>query len=91
MGKVKMKHRYVALHDALDQIVVLDNKEYGRVELTEVPLFLAERIALLKLCDINRSNKGGLLGRKLTDHHVVVYLSYDEFVEILKLNGVDHG
>ena len=91
MGKVKMKHRYVALHDTLDRIVVLDNEEYGRVELTEVPLFLAERIALLKLCDINRSNKGGLLGRKLTDHHVVVYLSYDEFVEILKFNGVDHG
>lgn len=52
---------------------------------TQVPDYVEERIALLRLCEINKRKKGDRLGRKTGDGSLVMYLSYDEYVELKNL------
>jgi hypothetical protein len=47
-----------------------------------------ERIALLKMCDINKEKQGEAIGRKFNNNILYVYLSYDEFKELTPLSRV---
>ena len=61
--------------------LVIDTLMHG----TKVPDYVEERIALLRLCDINKRKKGEKLGRRTSDGVLVMYLSYDEYVELKNL------
>jgi len=52
------------------------------IDLSRAPEFVADRIALLKLTDVNKSEKGELIGRKLDNTVLIIYLSYDEYQQI---------
>jgi len=60
---------------------VIDTLFHG----TQVPDYVEERIALLRLCDVNKRKKGEKLGRRTSDGVLVMYLSYDEYVELKNL------
>lgn len=67
---------------------VMDNKQLDlfNVKNTEaVPAYVHERVALLRMCDINRHERGEINGRKLSDDCLLVYLTYDEFNELTSL------
>jgi hypothetical protein len=64
------------------EIGMLNNRTFEGYQLpdvSELPEFVAERIALLKLTEVNKTGKGESIGRKLSPFQLVVYLSYDEF------------
>lgn len=69
---------------------ILDNAAIRTHELEgeQVPPWLCERVALLRLCEPNRDAKGESIGRKFTDHMVYVYLTHDEYNELLSIEGV---
>lgn len=75
--------------DGRTHINVIDNGSLGVMSITSevVPEFLKERIALLKLCDIDRESDQ-LIGRRFSEDVVYVYLSFDEHREIINLTGV---
>ena len=52
---------------------------------TPVPDYMTERIALLRLCDINKRERGELNGRRLTENNILVYLTFDEFNQLTSL------
>ena len=63
----------------------MDNETLESVmmgELSTVPDFVVERIALIKLTDVNKSEKGELIGRKLSPNVIIIYLTYDEYQQI---------
>ena len=60
---------------------VIDTLFYG----AQVPDYVEERIALLRMCDVNKRKKGETLGRKTNEGILVMYLSYDEYVELKNL------
>jgi hypothetical protein len=80
-----MAERYVArvcvdeLGDP-QQITALDNVQIqlDNVLVDAVPPELMERIALLRLCDVNKK-KGEVIGRKFSENVLYVYLSYSEY------------
>lgn len=51
-------------------------------EMYKCPAFVPERLALLKLTDVNKSEKGESVGRKLAPSSIVIYISYDEYQEL---------
>ena len=63
---------------------IQDNETFdiSDVDLSEAPEFVAERIALMKLTDVNKRAKGDVIGRKLDNQMIIVYLTYDEFKQI---------
>lgn len=71
----------------IDYLNVLDNKALTTqtLEGPHVPSWVQERIALLRLCEINRDPKGEQLGRKFTDHMLYVNLTYDEHKELTEI------
>lgn len=74
---------------------LLDNGSLTVVDMDGalVPPWLRERVALLRLCDVNKDTKGESLGRKFTEHMLYVYLTYDEHKElneIVKSEGVQN-
>lgn len=60
---------------------VIDTLFHG----AQVPDYVEERIALLRMCDVNKRKKGETLGRKTNEGILVMYLSYDEYVELKNL------
>lgn len=74
---------------------LLDNGSLTTVYMdgAHVPPWLRERVALLRMCDVNKDAKGESLGRKFTEHMLYVYLTYDEHKElneIVKSEGVQN-
>lgn len=72
--------------DEIRKIDILHNKQllmYRIKEAASVPDYLKERIALLRLCDVNKRERGELHGRRLTEDCILVYLTYDEFNELI--------
>lgn len=71
----------------IDYINVLDNKMLttqvldGRL----VPDWVRERVALLRLCEINKTGQGESIGRKFTDHMIYVYLNSKEHKQLIKI------
>ena len=62
-----------------------DNERFDKIDiddLSRAPEFVADRIALLKLTDVNKREKGELIGRRLADDVLIVYLTYDEYQQI---------
>lgn len=88
--------RYVAIahvwnNGDIEYVNVLDNSNLHSSDLEgeDVPDWLAERVALLRLCEVNRDQRGENIGRKFTDNMLYVYLTYDEYQELLnKIAGV---
>jgi hypothetical protein len=79
----------------IEYVNLLDNGSLTTVymEGAYVPPWLRERVALLRLCDVNKDTKGESLGRKFTEHMLYVYLTYDEHKElneIVKSEGVQN-
>lgn len=74
--------------DGWTLMVLLHNQQltiYHIERGAQVPEYMNERIALLRLCDINKRERGELNGRRLTENSVLVYLTYDEFNELTSL------
>lgn len=88
MTKVPMQRFiiWVRLDETGDvtSVQVQDNNTLGAIDidLSRAPEFVADRIALLKLTDVNKSEKGELIGRKLDNTVLIIYLSYDEYQQI---------
>ena len=74
----------------VEKISAMSNISYAifDVPFDSVPEYLAERIALLKMCDINKEKQGEAIGRKFNNDTIYVYLSYDEFKELTSLSRV---
>jgi hypothetical protein len=72
------------------KISVMSNISYAVYDLPldSVPEYLAERIALLKMCDVNREKQGEAIGRRFNKDIIYVYLSWDEFKELTPLSRV---
>ena len=72
------------------KISAMSNVSYAifEVSLDRVPEYLAERIALLKMCDVNREKQGEAIGRRFNNDTIYVYLSWDEFKELTPLSRV---
>lgn len=91
MTRVRMKQRFIVWVDLdvetgdVRKVVARDNGALESVEihdLSKAPFFIADRIALIKLTDVNKTEKGEVLGRKLHDDVIIIYLTYDEFNQI---------
>ena len=88
---MKPKKRYVArvvLFDEWKLVDVLDNytfeiKVFPRSYI--LPDYMNERIALLRMCDINKQAEGESIGRRTSDTAMLVYLNYDEYKELINL------
>lgn len=84
-----MKQRFI-IWVSLDEtgnvrdVTAMDNGslESIPIDLHCAPEFVSERIALMKLTDVNKTEKGESVGRKLHDDVIIVYLTYDEFQQI---------
>lgn len=88
MTKVRMQ-RFIVWVDLdetgnVESIQAQDNGTFAVVDfdLSRAPEFVADRIALLKLTDVNKSEKGELIGRKLDNTVLIIYLTYDEYQQI---------
>lgn len=71
----------------IEYVNVIDNVTIKTQDMEgeQVPAWLKERVALLRLCDVNRDEKGEFIGRKFNDHMLYVYLSYDEYNELIEI------
>jgi len=71
--------------------VLNDNKMFvtKKLSFTEIPFFIHERSALLRLTDISKTIRGETIGRRLEPNRFTIYLNHDEFKEIKKLTGVN--
>ena len=87
MGIRYMVIAHVWSNGDIEYINVLDNITIKTQDMEgeHVPSWLTERVALLRLCDVNRDEKGEFIGRKFTDHMLYVYLTYDEYNELVDL------
>lgn len=88
MTKVRMQRFviWVKLNEVGDvaSVQAQDNGTFETVnlDLSHAPEFVADRIALLKLTDVNKREKGELIGRRLANDVLIVYLNYDEYQQI---------
>ena len=83
MAKRFVVKAYVDEAGEIESAYALDNTLL-QVDLLERPFpdYINERVALLRLCDVNREEKGEAIGRKFSHDLISVYLSYDEYAEI---------
>lgn len=71
----------------IDYISVMDNKTLttdtmdGRL----VPDWVREKVAMLRLCEVNKTGKGEVIGRKFTEHMIYVYLDAEEYKQLIKI------
>ena len=65
------------------KVILNNNKLYQVRRVVTTPLFLHERVAMLRLTDINKTVNGDIIGRKLSDKLFTIYLTYDEFRSML--------
>jgi len=87
MGIRHMAIAHVWSNGDIEYINLLDNASLQAVDMEgeHVPTWLRERVAMLRMCEINRNDKGESIGRKFTDHMIYVYLTYDEHKELNEL------
>jgi hypothetical protein len=86
-----MANRFMAIahvwsNGDIEYINILDNGSLQTCDMEGalVPHWMKERVAMLRMCDINRTDEGGI-GRKFTDHMLYVYLTYDEHKELISI------
>lgn len=84
MGIRHMAIVHVWSNGDIEYINVLDNASLTTFDMegVDVPTWLKERVAMLRMCDVNLNDKGEGIGRKFTDHMIYVYLTYDEHKEL---------
>ena len=72
---------YVDAVGKVKEVKALDNSALfvDTIACGDLPPELIERIALLRLCEINHEEKGELVGRKFSEELLYLYLSYDEY------------
>ena len=86
---MEMEKRFVLLVTTEDgQAVSARLMDNAQLELFEckaqlLPEYVHERIALLMLCDINNGKEGEIHGRRRSANELLVYISYNEYHEIL--------
>ena len=91
MKPKKPEKRYVArvvLFDEWKLVDVMDNytfeiKVFPRNNV--LPDYMNERIALLRMCDINKQAKGESIGRRTSETAMLVYLSHEEYSDLINL------
>lgn len=71
----------------IEYVNLLDNASLTTTDMEgeHVPTWLRERVAMLRMCDINLNSKGEGIGRKFTDHMIYVYLTYDEYKDLYEI------
>lgn len=71
----------------IDYVNVLDNKMLTTETLDGrmVPDWLLDRVALLRLCEVDKTGKGEPIGRKFTDHILYVYIDHKEHKKLMSL------
>lgn len=83
------------LTDEVGKIIganLVNNRECFKkpISLKDIPLFIYERVALLRLTDIDRTANGQLIGRKIDDGFFTVYIDKEEHNKVNKmLTGVN--
>lgn len=87
MGIRYMAIAHVWTNGDIEYVNVLDNVVIKTTDMEgcDVPMWLKERVVLLRMCDVNRNEKGEGIGRKFTDHMIYVYLTYDEYNELIEI------
>lgn len=87
MGIRFMAIAHVWSNGDIEYVNLLDNASLSTTDMegAQVPTWVKERVALLRMCDVNRNEKGEGIGRKFTDHMIYVYLTYDEHKELTEL------
>lgn len=87
MGIRYMAIAHVWTNGDIEYVNVLDNVVIKTTDMEgcDVPMWLKERVVLLRMCDVNRNEKGEGIGRKFTDHMIYVYLTYDEYTELIEI------
>ena len=87
MGIRYMAIAHVWSNGDIEYVNLLDNVTIKTEELEggHAPHWLKERVAMLRMCDVNRDGKGESIGRKFTDHMLYVYLTYDEYQELSEI------
>ena len=87
MGIRHMVIAHVWSNGDIEYINVLDNGSLAVTDMegAHVPAWLKERVAMLRMCDVNLNERGEGIGRKFTDHMIYVYLTYDEHKELTEL------
>jgi hypothetical protein len=90
-----MAKRFVLLVTTEDGQAVsarmLDNSQLDlfECEVNQLPDYVHERIALIMLCDVNNRKEGEIHGRRRSENTLLVYLSYEEYYEILGVHKND--
>lgn len=67
------------------ELILGDNALLDTVKLPDIsklPQFVRDKIALLKLTGVNRSNVKDVVGRKMSDEMMILYLNRDEYDQI---------
>lgn len=87
MGIRHMAIAHVWSDGDIEYVNVLDNASLVTTDMEgeHVPAWVKERVAMLRMCDINLNTKGEGIGRKFTDHMIYVYLTYDEYKDLFEL------
>lgn len=87
MGIRYMAIAHVWSNGDIEYVNVLDNVTIKTQDMEgeHVPMWLKEKVAMLRMCDVNRDEKGEGIGRKFTDHMLYVYLTYDEYQELSEI------
>jgi hypothetical protein len=71
---------------------LVNNRVHSSIGLrmTDIPLFIYERVALLRLTDISKTATGELIGRKVNPEFFTIYIDKSEHKHMIKmLTGVN--
>jgi hypothetical protein len=87
MGIRHMAIAHVWSNGDIEYVNLLDNASLSTTDMegAYVPTWIKERVAMLRMCDVNLNEKGEGIGRKFTDHMIYVYLTYDEHKQLTEL------
>ncbi len=87
-----MANRYMAIahtwnNGDIEYVNILDNAAIRTAEIEgeRAPQWLRERVAMLRMCDINHDPRGEVIGRKFNNNMQYVYLTYDEYQELKQI------
>jgi hypothetical protein len=67
------------------ELIAGDNTTWENIkmgDISEAPDFVRERLALIKLTDVNKSNVRDIVGRKISDDAMIIYINEDEYNHI---------
>lgn len=87
----KPEKRYVARaveFDGWQLVDVMDNYTFDIEQFPKgmrLPDYMNERIALLRMCDINKRAEGESIGRRTSDTAMLVYLNHEEYSDLINL------